>query len=120
LILTDVLTINLLILILTYLLIKEKGKFLFTSQNPLIMNIAIISSVKDPASINIKNNLIDNFNFIKLNDGFNNNDIFYFNIDDKIIKLFTVDSELIHTENIDKKYRRRSVYFCIKAQGPGI
>ena len=67
------------------------------------MNIAIISSLKDKASINIKENLINNFNFNKLEEQFDNNDVFQYEIGEKIIKLYTVESKLIHTEDIDKR-----------------
>jgi len=64
------------------------------------MNIAIISSVKDPASVNIKENLINNFN--KLEEQFDNNNIYEFKDNNKI-KLYTIDSELIFTDDLDKK-----------------
>jgi len=80
------------------------------------MNIAIISSIKDPASTNIKENLINNFNFntngvgaenklfsSKLEDKFDNNPIYEYKINKKIIKLYTIDSELIFTDDLDKK-----------------
>lgn len=66
------------------------------------MNIAIISSSKDKASINIKESLITNFNFKELEEKFDNNNIFQCEIDNKIIKIYTINSELIHAENIDK------------------
>ncbi len=67
------------------------------------MNIAIISSSKDKASVNIKENLINNLNFNKLEEQFDNNDIFQNKINDKNIKLYTINSELVHAEDIDKK-----------------
>jgi len=71
------------------------------------MNIAIISSTKDPASTNIKENLVNNFDFntsgVGAEDKFENNHIFQSIINDNKIKLYTIDSELIFTENLNKK-----------------
>ena len=73
------------------------------------MNVAIISSKKDKASINIKENLINSFSFSKSEEKFDNNDIFQLTIKDKnnnsnkTIKLYTINSELIFTDNLDKK-----------------
>jgi len=67
------------------------------------MNIAIISSVEDPASTNIKDNLINNFDFNKLEEQFDNNNIFQSAIKDNKIKLYTINSELIFTDDLDKK-----------------
>lgn len=64
------------------------------------MNIAIISSTKDPASTNIKENLINNFN--KSEEQFDNNNIYEFK-DNKNIKLYTIDSELINRDDLDNK-----------------
>ena len=65
------------------------------------MNIAIISSTKDPASVNITENLIEDFN--KSEDKFDNNNIFQLIINNNIIKLYTINSELIFTDDLDKK-----------------
>ena len=88
------------------------------------MNIAIISSTKDPASTNIKENLLNNFDFKELEEQFDNNSIFQYtmnnennktrknqrffvsqksSISEKIIKLYTINSELIFTDDLDKK-----------------
>ncbi len=68
------------------------------------MNIAIISSSKDLAGINIRNNLIELFDFEKANEKFDNNEIYQYNkIKNKNIKLYLINSDLIHAENIDKK-----------------
>ena len=67
------------------------------------MNIAIISSLKDKASINIKENLINNFNFNKLEEQFDNNKIYQYAINDENIKLYTINSDLINAENIGKE-----------------
>jgi len=84
------------------------------------MNIAIISSTKEIASTNIKENLINNFDFNKLEEKFDNNNIYQYEINntrenqrfsvsqkssisEKIIKLYTINSELIYTDDLDKK-----------------
>ena len=85
------------------------------------MNIAIISSTKDRASINIKESLINNFNFdtngvgaenklfsSKLEEQFDNNNIYQYTINNEknnqiIIKLYTINSELIFTDDLDKE-----------------
>ena len=72
------------------------------------MNIAIVSSTKDIASTNIKENLINNFDFNKLDEKFDNNNIYQHIINNEknnkiIIKLFTINSELIFTDDLDNK-----------------
>ncbi|MBI2522899.1 hypothetical protein HYW19_00765 [Candidatus Woesearchaeota archaeon] len=73
------------------------------------MDIAIISSTKDIASTNIKENLISNFKFNKLDEQFDRNSIFQLTINNKngnsneIIRLYTINSELIFTDDLDKK-----------------
>src|SRR3989338_5974937 len=67
------------------------------------MNIAIVSSSKDKAGMNIKESLINAFRFNKTEEKFDNNDIFQGVIKGKAIKLYTLSSELIHAESIDKE-----------------
>ena len=67
------------------------------------MNIAIISYSKDKASINIKENLVNNFDFNELDEKFDNNNIFQTTIDNNIIKLYTINSEHIYTDGLDRK-----------------
>ena len=94
------------------------------------MNIAIISSTKDKASVNIKENLINNFGFNKIKEEFDNNNIFQYNFDNKIIKLHTLDSDLIDAENIDNRVSADLFVFisrhsakeerkCLTAHAPG-
>ncbi len=66
------------------------------------MGIAIISSLKDKASINIKESLINNFNFGKANEKFDGNDVFRCAINSRAIKLYTINSELIFADNADR------------------
>ncbi|MEK6983572.1 MAG: D-aminoacyl-tRNA deacylase [Nanoarchaeota archaeon] len=79
------------------------------------MKIAIISSSKDQAGINIRNNLIEAFDFEKTNEKFENNEV-YLNtkIKNKIIKLYLINDELIFSENIDKKIDADSFVFASK------
>ena len=67
------------------------------------MNIAIISYSKDKASINIKENIVNNFDFNESDEKFDNNNIFQTTIDNDIIKLYTINSEHIYTDGLDRK-----------------
>ena len=79
------------------------------------MNIAIISSSKDPAGINIRDNLIDLFDFEKINESFDNNEIYHFDkIPNKIIKLYLTHDDLIFSESIDKKISADIFVFASK------
>ena len=67
-------------------------------------NIAIISSSKDPAGVNIRNNLSELYNFEKLSEKLDSNDVFLYNkIPNKAIKSYLIDDDLIFAENIDKR-----------------
>ena len=67
------------------------------------MNIAIISSAKDSAGVNIRNNLIELFDFEKTDVKSDNNDVFeYNNILNKNVKLYLTNQDLIFAENIDR------------------
>jgi len=59
------------------------------------MKLAIISSKQDLASVNIRNNLINNYDFKKTNE------IYELKIDDNIITLYTINDELIHAEDLE-------------------
>src|SRR3989338_2321169 len=84
------------------------------------MGIAIISSTKDKASANIKENLINNFSFDESEEQFDNNNIYEFAknknnaINNKNIKLYTINSELIFTDNLDKKINADIFVFISK------
>ena len=74
------------------------------------MDIAIISSTKDIASTNIKENLINSFSFNKIDKKFENDYIYEYTLKNvknvtnkKNIKLYTINSELIFTDDLDKK-----------------
>ena len=77
--------------------------------------IAIISSSKDMASVNIRNCLIELFEFNKAEEKFNNNPVYEFNkIQNKLIKLYLTNNELIHSENIDRQISADIFIFASK------
>ena len=79
------------------------------------MNIAIISSSKDLAGINTRNNLIELFDFQNSNEKFDNNDIYECNrIKNKTIKLYLIKDDLIFAENIDKRINADAFIFASK------
>ncbi len=84
------------------------------------MSIAIISSTKDKASANIKENLINNFSFNESEEQFDNNNIYEFaknknnSVNNENIKLYTINSELIFTDNLDKKINSDAFVFISK------
>lgn len=71
---------------------------------------AIISSSKDPAGINIGNNLIELFDFEKTNEKFDDNTIYQ----NKNIKLYLTNDELVYSENIDKRIDADVLIFASK------
>ena len=79
------------------------------------MNIAIISSAKDPAGINIRNSLIELFGFEKTDEKFDSNDVFQCGkIQNNILKSYLINDELIHSENIDRKIDADILVFASK------
>ncbi len=79
------------------------------------MNIAIIASSKDPAGINIRNNLIELFDFEKSDEKFDKDYIFrYDKIQNKKIKLYLISDELVHAENIGKRIDADAFIFASK------
>ena len=74
------------------------------------MNIAIISSSKDPAGVNIRNSLIELFKFEIIDDKFDGNDVFQY----KNIKSYLINDDLIHSENIDRKINADILVFASK------
>ena len=81
----------------------------------VMKEVAVISSSKDPAGINIRDNLIELFNFEEINEKFDNNNIFqYAKIKNKNIKLYSINNDLILSENIDKKISADIFIFASK------
>jgi D-aminoacyl-tRNA deacylase len=78
------------------------------------MNIAIICSTKDPASINIKDHLVPSFN--KSLDKLNNYPIYFKKNGVNLLSIYTFDIEPIHCENIDKKIDADIFIFATKHQ----
>ena len=80
-----------------------------------MQQIAIISSSRDPAGVNIRNNLIELFGFEKIGEKFDDNGIYQYNkIPNKIIKLHLTNNDLIFSENIDKKINADIFIFASK------
>ena len=67
------------------------------------MQTAIITSSKDPAGMNIKESLLELFNFKETNENFDNNPVYELNINNKDIKLYTTEKDSVFCENIDNK-----------------
>ena len=63
-------------------------------------DFAIISSSRDPAGINIRNNLIELFDFEKINEKYEDNDIFELNLGNKQIKLYLTNNDLIDRKSV--------------------
>src|SRR3989338_6246354 len=77
------------------------------------MQTAIIVSEKDPAGINIKEELIRSFEIERLNEKFENNFIYEFN---KNTRLYATKTDSIYCENIDKKIKADLFIFATKHQ----
>lgn len=80
-----------------------------------MQQIAIIASSKDPAGINIRNNMINIFDFEKADEKFENENVFqYAKIKNKTIKLYLTNQDLIFSENIDRKINADIFIFASK------
>ena len=84
--------------------------FLYCFRFFLYMNTAIISSSKDPAGVNIRNSLIEVFNFEKTNEKFDDNDIYQH----QNIRLYQINDDLIFADNIYKKINSDILVFASK------
>ena len=73
-------------------------------------DFAIIVSSKDPAGINIRNNLIGLFDFEKINEKFDDNKIYQ----NKNIKLYLTNNDLVYSEDIDKRIDADILIFASK------
>ena len=79
------------------------------------MDIAIIASSKDPAGVNIRNKLIELFDFKETDEAFDNNKIYqYEKIQNKNIKIYLINNDLIFLENIDKEINADIFIFASK------
>ena len=74
------------------------------------MNIAIISSSKDPAGVNIRNCLIEMFKFEKTDEKFDESNIYQH----KNIKSYLINDELVYAENIGRKINADVFIFASK------
>lgn len=91
------------------------------------MKYAIICSTQDPASMNIRDNLLTNFDFVETEDKFDLYPIHEFVPKEELfekkslffdnnIRLYTTDKQLIVFENIDKKINADLFIFASKHQ----
>ncbi len=78
------------------------------------MKIALISSTQDPASENIKAQLLKNYSFETSSELFDSNAILKTTINKKEITLYTINSSLIHAEDIDYKIEADVFVFLSK------
>ena len=80
-----------------------------------MQQVAIVSSSKDPAGLNIRNRLIELFAFEKTDEKFDGNDIFQSDkIQNKTIKSYLIEDDLIFSENTDKKINADIFIFASK------
>ncbi len=62
--------------------------------------ILIVASVKDIASINIRRQLLANYDFLELKDTFHDNQIYYTTVNNQEIKMITINEEAIHYDAV--------------------
>ena len=74
------------------------------------MSISIVASSKDPAGINIRNNLLELFDFGKIGEKFDGNDVYQRDN----IRLYLTNNDLVYSENIDKKIDADFLIFASK------
>src|SRR4030065_2559725 len=75
------------------------------------MKTAIIVSKKDIAGINIKESLLDLYDFNETGEKFDGNWTFELNND---VRLYTIEKDSIHFENIDKEIKADIFIFATK------
>jgi D-aminoacyl-tRNA deacylase len=80
------------------------------------MQIAFIASLKDKASLNIKENLISNFDFKCSEEKFDNNNVYCTMIGYEDTRLYTLSSDLIDAEEIDKSIEADLFVFISRHQ----
>ncbi|MBI2655430.1 D-tyrosyl-tRNA(Tyr) deacylase [Candidatus Woesearchaeota archaeon] len=76
----------------------------------MMTDFAIITSSKDPAGTNIRNNLIEFSDFEKISEKFDGNGVYQ----NKNIKLYLTNEELVYSENIDKRIDADILIFASK------
>jgi D-aminoacyl-tRNA deacylase len=77
--------------------------------------IAIIVSQKDPAGMTIKQQLLKNYGFQEVKDEiFDGGPVFDLQIEESKAKLFTIKSEAIYSEDIDKRIQADIFVFATK------
>ena len=80
-----------------------------------MQQIAIIASLKDPAGVNIRANLIELFDFQILNERFDGNEVYQNDkIKDSVVKLYLINDDLIFSDSLDKKIEADVFLFASK------
>jgi D-aminoacyl-tRNA deacylase len=77
------------------------------------MQIAIISSTKDPAGVNIRHNLLENYDFKRCGD-FDWHEVLELTVENKSVKSYLIESELVYSEDPDKKIHADLFIFASK------
>ncbi len=72
------------------------------------MRVAIISSKNDPASSNMKQNLIENFGFKKINGMFDSNEVYGL----ESIRIYTLNIKHIFADDLDKEINAELFIIC--------
>ncbi|MFA6089677.1 MAG: D-aminoacyl-tRNA deacylase [Candidatus Woesearchaeota archaeon] len=80
------------------------------------MKFAIIVSKKDIAGLNIKDKLQKYHSFLPTEEIFDSNSVMKFGDKNNEVKLFTIENDSIHSENIDKKIYADNFIFATKHQ----
>ena len=75
------------------------------------MKTAIIASKKDIAGLNIRDSLINLYDFKEIGEQFEGNPVFQLN---ENVKLYTTEKDSIHCENIDKEIQAELFIFATK------
>lgn len=81
------------------------------------MEIAIITSKEDIAGMNIRDSLLNLFNFIETKEKIDNNPVYELKENNKI-KLYTIDIFPIYSENLDKKIEADIFLFASRHSSP--
>jgi len=77
------------------------------------MKFALVASSQDPAALNIKQALIDNYKFEELKETYDSNEVYEL----KNIKIYTTGKKIVYTEDIDKEVEADFFIFISKHSG---
>ena len=73
--------------------------------------ILIVSSKRDPASMNIHRQLLTNYNFIVGSERFKNNPVYSKKVNDETVKLVTLNEETIYSQTITDFFNPQLIIF---------